>query len=116
MGTSRKATDQDAIVGRLVQRLRKRAGKTQEMLARDLGITYQQLGKYERGESGFRFTTVCRIAGLLGVPVSLFIDAVARPGMAEAPAPYEPAPPATANEDFARAFDEAIRLWRASGR
>lgn len=111
MGTSRKATDHDATIGRLVQRLRKKAGKTQEMLARDLGITYQQLGKYERGESGFRFTTVCRIAGLLGVPVTLFIDAIARPGFAETGTPYQAGP--SAEEEFERSFEETVRLWRA---
>src|ERR1700709_2032975 len=111
MGTSRTATDQDATVGRLVQRLRKKAGKTQEMLARDLGIPYQQLGKYERGESGFRFTTVCRIAALLGVPVTLFIDAIAQHGFAEAAAPYEAQP--SPEKEFERGFEEAARLWRA---
>lgn len=81
------------------------------MLARDLGITYQQLGKYERGESGFRFTTVCRIAGLLGVPVTLFIDAIAHPGFAEAATPYQAS--LSPEEEFERTFEEAIRLWRA---
>jgi transcriptional regulator with XRE-family HTH domain len=88
MNSSRKPTDDDVRLGRLLQDLRKRAGKTQAELARQLGMTQQQLGKYERGESGLRIVTAARISDAVGVPGRVFFDLLQPAGFAESPAPY----------------------------
>jgi len=51
MKTSRKPDEHDKAKGRDLARLRKAAGISQERLARQLGISTKQLGKYERGQS-----------------------------------------------------------------
>jgi len=51
MKTSRKPDQHDKAKGRELARLRKAAGISQERLARQLGISTKQFGKYERGQS-----------------------------------------------------------------
>jgi DNA-binding XRE family transcriptional regulator len=46
----------DREVGQQISRLRKAAGLTQEGLAGRLGVSQQQVGKYERGENRLSHT------------------------------------------------------------
>lgn len=55
MATSRRPDEFDKAKGRELARLRKDTGLSQEELARAMGISSKQLGKYERGQS--RLTT-----------------------------------------------------------
>lgn len=45
----RNATEVDVSVGKELKDLRKKAGMTQTMLAEQVGVTFQQIQKYERG-------------------------------------------------------------------
>lgn len=45
----RTATEVDAFVGAQLKRLRKAAGYSQTELANQVGVTFQQIQKYERG-------------------------------------------------------------------
>lgn len=47
----RKPNEIDSARGREIAALRKTAGKTQGEVGEAVGVTYQQIGKYERGES-----------------------------------------------------------------
>lgn len=51
MGVSRKPNSRDVEIGRDLARRRKAAGISQAELAAALGISTQQVGKYERGEN-----------------------------------------------------------------
>jgi transcriptional regulator with XRE-family HTH domain len=50
MGTSRKPDEDDRRRGQELARLRRASGMTQAELAEALGVSTQQVGKYERGE------------------------------------------------------------------
>lgn len=51
MATSRKPTEEDRIFGRKLAARRRACKVTQRRLAEHLGLSMQQIGKYERGES-----------------------------------------------------------------
>lgn len=51
MKTSRKPDEHDKAEGRELALLRRAAGLTQEQLALLLGVSPNQIGKYERGQS-----------------------------------------------------------------
>jgi transcriptional regulator with XRE-family HTH domain len=65
----------DKALGERVQSLRKAQGMTQTQLGRALGVTFQQVQKYEKGLnriSGARINKVCKV---LGIPVTeLYAD------------------------------------------
>jgi len=74
---SRKRPRQDPIdahVGRRVQLARKAAGLSQTELAQQLGLSFQQVQKYEKGANRIGAGRLLRIACLLNVPVSFFFD------------------------------------------
>lgn len=62
--------DLECAVGRRVKQRRKVLNVTQKTLAAGLGVTYQQIQKYESGESRFSASTLVRIADMLCVSVS----------------------------------------------
>lgn len=60
-------------VGIQVRWRRLELGLSQERLARAIGVTFQQVQKYERGTNRMAASTLVRIAAVLGIPVaSLF--------------------------------------------
>lgn len=74
---SRKRPRQDPIdahVGRRVQLARKAAGFSQTELAEQLGLSFQQVQKYEKGANRIGAGRLLRIATLLNVPISFFFD------------------------------------------
>ena len=71
-------------------------GISQERLGALLGVTYQQVQKYERGTNRIGSSRLHDLCRILGVPVSYFFDEPCLPasGLAEAaPAFDEPPPP-----------------------
>lgn len=64
--------DIDALVGRRVRELRLQLGLTQTQLADAIGVTFQQVQKYERGSNRISASKLWLIADRLGVsPASL---------------------------------------------
>jgi transcriptional regulator with XRE-family HTH domain len=58
-------------------------GMSQEKLGELLGLTFQQVQKYEKGVNRIGAGRLFEIAGILGVPISFFYeDAVGRTGVA----------------------------------
>lgn len=47
---------------------------SQEKLGEALGVTFQQVQKYEKGSNRISASRLQQIAGILGVPVSFFFD------------------------------------------
>ena len=64
----------DVHVGNRIRLRRKLINMTQEQLARDLGITFQQVQKYERGSNRVSASRLFQIAEILDVTVTFFFD------------------------------------------
>lgn len=62
----------DKNIGQLIKFRRKEAGVTQQDLAEALGITYQQVQKYESGQNRIRASMLVRIAEILTVDLMYF--------------------------------------------
>lgn len=73
----RKVSDADRGIGLLVRQARRRIGMTLDDLAKKLGLSYQQVHKYENGTNRISAGTLAAIANILAVPVDhLFPDDV----------------------------------------
>lgn len=64
----------DVYVGGRIRLRRKMAGLSQERLGNLLGITFQQIQKYEKGTNRVGASRLQAIAGILEVPVSYFFE------------------------------------------
>ena len=69
---ARKFVAEDADVGRAIRTERKRLGITQETLAAELGISHQQLQRFETGDNRISAGKLWHCARALGVPVLRF--------------------------------------------
>lgn len=61
-------------IGNLIRILRKTVGLSQMELAERVGISYQQIQKYEKGASEISISRLSQIAHALNMPVSRFIS------------------------------------------
>ena len=64
----------DIHVGQRVRVRRKMLGLSQTQLGKELGVTFQQVQKYERGTNRIGSSRLFRIATALDVPVSYFFE------------------------------------------
>lgn len=91
---SRRPNPVDIHVGSRVRLRRMLLGLSQEKLGEHLGLTFQQIQKYEKGVNRIGASRLFDLAQVLGVPVQFFYDeapgfeaaAPAAPGFAERPA------------------------------
>lgn len=92
--SARKPNPIDAHVGTRVRLRRMLLGMSQEKLGEHLGLTFQQVQKYEKGVNRIGASRLFDLARVLGVPVQFFYDeapaelseASLAPGFAEKPA------------------------------
>ena len=70
----------DRQVGAKIKNLRKHLCFTQEEVAEALGVSYQQIQKYERGLNRVSASKLFEVARALGVPVSFFFDWLVQSG------------------------------------
>ena len=70
--TARSATQIDAHVGMMVKMRRTELNLSQEKVAEQLGITSQQLLKYERGTNRIGASRLHQLARILGVSIQYF--------------------------------------------
>lgn len=68
----------DRHVGNRVRMRRITVGMSQEKLGEALGVTFQQIQKYEKGSNRISASRMQNIAQTLGVPVSYFFDGAPR--------------------------------------
>ena len=67
--------DGDVLIGTAIRRLRHKLGLSQEQLAADLGVTYQQVQKYEQGLNRISAVRLVAVANALSCSVTdLLID------------------------------------------
>lgn len=88
---SRRPNPIDVHVGSRVRLQRMLLGVSQERLGERLGLTFQQIQKYEKGVNRIGASRLFDLAQVLGVPIQFFYDDAparqhqAAPGMAERP-------------------------------
>jgi transcriptional regulator with XRE-family HTH domain len=70
----KQVTKEDVIVGLRIQTLRKSRGLSQTALGVAIGVTFQQIQKYENGTNRVGAGRLGDIARVLGAPVSAFFD------------------------------------------
>ena len=88
---SRRPNPMDIHVGSRVRLQRMLRGISQEKLGERLGLTFQQIQKYEKGVNRIGASRLFDLAKVLGVPIQFFYDDApsteprmhAQPGMAE---------------------------------
>ena len=83
-------TDEENILNEVVgQRLkiaRRNAKLTQTKLAKKLNISFQQIGKYEKGQNGLNAIRIVQISNLLNIPKSYLLENIELVGEVKQPA------------------------------
>lgn len=70
----RETNDIDRFVGDRIRHYRAMTGISQQKLAESLGVTFQQLQKYERGENRIGAGRLLMVANALGIPITFLLD------------------------------------------
>ncbi len=91
-----------AFAGRQLKARRLQLGLSQQTLGERLGVSFQQIQKYENGSNQLRVSQMAKLCKVLDVPVAFFFDQ---------PEEEPAAPPATDARD-----GEVLELVRAYGR
>ena len=94
-------------IGSLIREMRKAAGMSQMRLADKIGVSYQQVQKYEKGASKLSVPRLMQIAEVFGVPVTAFLEETKLGKVAESQAAYS-----NLTEDEARLLMLFRRLRR----
>lgn len=66
----------DKMAGVVIRRLREHAGITQEAMADEIGISYQQVQKYERGQNRISISRLFDIAEVLQTKPHIIIQLI----------------------------------------
>lgn len=107
----------DAHVGKRIRLRRTLLGLSQEKLGEALGVTFQQIQKYERGTNRVGASRLYDIATALDVPISFFFDDMTAgqdlgmntKGFAETRKPFgTPPPPAFPSAPFPNTTTQAM--------
>lgn len=77
--SSLKPSPIDAHVGARIRLRRTLMGMSQERLGESLGLTFQQIQKYERGVNRVGASRLYDLARVLDVPISFFFDDMPEP-------------------------------------
>lgn len=110
----------DILVGSRIRQQRTLKRITQTALADSLGITFQQIQKYEKGTNRVSPSRLQAIADILGVPASYFFDDELNAPSATAPSPAIPSGSeflqflssdegVNLNRDFSKVRDPKVR-------
>jgi transcriptional regulator with XRE-family HTH domain len=71
---SKRPLPVDTLVGRNIRICRLQRGLTQTTLGHHLGVTFQQIQKYENGANRVGASRLSQISGALGVPLATLFD------------------------------------------
>jgi transcriptional regulator with XRE-family HTH domain len=97
----------DKHVGSRVRMRRMMIGMSQEKLGEKLGITFQQIQKYEKGTNRIGASRLQQIATVLSVPVSFFFEGAPVPD-GDGSVSSEPTSPAYVSDFLATADGLAL--------
>ncbi|PKA44744.1 helix-turn-helix domain-containing protein [Rhizobium sullae] len=78
----RRTTDVDAVIGARLRLARANAGLSQTIVAEQLGVTFQQIQKYEKGSNRISAATLHNISLIFGLPITFFFDDVGKADVA----------------------------------
>lgn len=81
------ADDIDLHLGRRLRRRRRLLGLTQQQLAVQVGIRFQQIQKYECGANRISAARLWQLAEALETPIAYFYEGLAEAMEADAPTP-----------------------------
>jgi len=70
----KKSTPIDQLVGSRIRLRRVALGMSQEMLGEHVGVTFQQVQKYEKGINRVGASRLQRISEVLNAPISFFFE------------------------------------------
>ncbi len=73
-----RVTPIDGYVGSRVRQRRRILGMSQEMLGKAVGITFQQIQKYERGVNRIGASRLFTLSKVLSVPIAFFFEEMPR--------------------------------------
>jgi transcriptional regulator with XRE-family HTH domain len=110
------AAIENAIETHVAGRIRLRRGLlglSQSDLARALGLTFQQVQKYERGSNRVSIGKLVRMAEILDVPLTFFFDGLEVPGVGEVQRSGN-VPANDAASPLGRRDLDLLRAWRAA--
>ncbi len=74
-----RAQEIDKLIGQQLKKFRKLRKMTQEDLAAKLGISFQQIQKYENGKNRITFGRLYELSNFLNVPLSSFVAGIDDP-------------------------------------
>ncbi|NIE80198.1 helix-turn-helix transcriptional regulator [Asaia sp. As-1742] len=106
----------DALVGARIRLRRTLLGMSQEKLGAALGLTFQQVQKYERGANKVGASRLYEMSRVLNVPIGFFFDDLAAAGgpqsvrgsrMGTSPSGFSEAPSSFINADSDTGFTVA---------
>ena len=97
------SNDIDAHVGHRMRSLRESLGLSQGRLGRQLGLTFSQVQKYEKGANRIGAGRLYILAGLLDVPIQYFFEDLAE-GPEKLAQRRKPAVPGTELRELEEAF------------
>jgi len=100
----------DTHVGSRIRLRRNMLGMSQEKLGENLGITFQQIQKYEKGANRVGASRLQAIASILGVPVAFFFEDA--PGQEKAAGGFAEDSPTSFAVEFC-STPEGLQLNRA---
>ncbi len=84
------ANEIDAHIGERLREARLANGMSQQDLAETVGISFQQVAKYEKGSSRIGASRLWEICNVLDTPVGFFFDGLDKKGKAKAVPPFSP--------------------------
>jgi transcriptional regulator with XRE-family HTH domain len=102
----------DRFIGARVRMRRILVGMSQEKLGEALGITFQQIQKYEKGTNRISVSRLHQIASVLGAPVGMFYEGAPEAGAGEGGSGLRERGAARYETDFL-ASPEGVQLMRA---
>jgi transcriptional regulator with XRE-family HTH domain len=76
---TKKSNSVDVVVGRNVRAQRLAAGLSQGALGEQIGVTFQQVQKYEKGVNRIGASRLVRIAKVLNIAIPVLFDGVEPP-------------------------------------
>lgn len=66
----------DITMGVILRRLRENAGVTQEVLSKRIGVSYQQLQKYESGQNRLSISRLFDLSAALAIEPHIVVNLV----------------------------------------
>jgi transcriptional regulator with XRE-family HTH domain len=79
----------DVEVGRRIRLQRMSAGMSQTELGEKVGVTFQQIQKYEKGKNRVGAGRLTQIAAVLHVPIGVFFDGATEASQSTSESPAE---------------------------